>query len=274
MQPRIYTYKITFIDTPYYYYGVHKERYFNEYYMGTPVTHKWCWEFYEAEKQILELFEYSDEGWLEAIGIEVRLIKPVFNIDKWCLNANCARYISLDILRKTAKNNIENKIGIFALSTEELSKFGKKGGSIGGKVSGMNNKMNETGFFKLSKEERIENAKKGGNKCKELCAGIHRLTLDQRRKIQKISVEKQKQNNTGLFGLTKEQRKEIGTKCSEKNKILFAKSYAFLSPTGQLFEGTNISQFCREHNLLNSMMGSVLNGKRKHHKGWRRAYAT
>lgn len=274
MRPRIYTYKITFIDTPYYYYGVHKEKRFNEYYWGTPATNKWCWEFYEPEKQILEFFEYSDEGWLKAQEIEKQLIKPFFNTDKWCLNENCGGIISLEVLRKSGKRNVENKIGIFSLPIEELSKFGKRGGSIGGKIAGMNNKLNGTGFFKLSKEERIKNAKIAGNRCKELGVGAHALTLDQKRKIQKISVEKQKKNNIGIFGLTKERKKEIAIKCGEKNKILFAKSYAFLSPTGELFEGINISQFCREQNLLISMMSCVRNGKRNHHKGWTRAYAT
>lgn len=30
--PRIYVYKITFLEVPHYYYGVHKEDFFNEYY--------------------------------------------------------------------------------------------------------------------------------------------------------------------------------------------------------------------------------------------------
>ena len=40
--PRIYIYKITFDEVLYYYYGVHKEKYFNQEYWGSPVTHKWC----------------------------------------------------------------------------------------------------------------------------------------------------------------------------------------------------------------------------------------
>ena len=51
--PRIYTYKITFEEVPYYYYGVHKEKRFNEEYWGSPHTNKWAWEFYTPKKQIL-----------------------------------------------------------------------------------------------------------------------------------------------------------------------------------------------------------------------------
>jgi len=111
MQPRIYTYKITFEEVPYYYYGVHKEKVFNEKYWGTPVANKWSWELYTPKKQILELFEYSDEGYIQAQKVEARLIKPFFNADKWCLNANC--------------------MGAFSLQSK--SKAGKIGGKIGGK---------------------------------------------------------------------------------------------------------------------------------------------
>ena len=59
--PRIYTYKITFEEVPYYYYGVHKEKIFEEEYWGSPVTNKWAWELYTPKKQILQFFDYTDE---------------------------------------------------------------------------------------------------------------------------------------------------------------------------------------------------------------------
>ena len=101
--PRIYLYKITFEEVPYYYYGVKKEKYFNEEYWGSPITHKWVWDFYTPRKQILEIFPYTDDGWIEAQKIEGRLIKPFFNTDEWCLNENCGGKISLDIRRKTGR---------------------------------------------------------------------------------------------------------------------------------------------------------------------------
>jgi hypothetical protein len=60
--PRIYLYKITFEEVPYYYYGVHKETKFGEEYWGSPKTNKWCWELYTPKKQILQLFDFTDEG--------------------------------------------------------------------------------------------------------------------------------------------------------------------------------------------------------------------
>ena len=103
--PRIYIYKITFEEVLYYYYGVHKEKKFNEYYMGSSITHKWYWNFYTSKKQILQFFDFTDEGWLEAQEVEKRLIKPFYNNDKWCLNEQCGGKISLKMLSEAGKFN-------------------------------------------------------------------------------------------------------------------------------------------------------------------------
>jgi len=183
--PRIYTYKITFEEVPYYYYGVHKEKSFNEEYWGSPVTHKWCWILYNPKKQILELFEYSDEGWLEAVNIEYRLIKPVYQTEKWCLNENCGGKTSLKILRDNGIAQFNMKNGIHAQTIEDRIEMGKKiwkdgkglaslsdeqrkynaalGGATGagGKVVGNLMKKQSRGIFALSKNELSKNGKIG-----------------------------------------------------------------------------------------------------------------
>ena len=219
--PRIYTYKITFEEVPYYYYGVHREKKFGEYYMGSPKTHRWCWEFYTPKKQILEIFPYTDEGWLEAQEVEKRLIKPFYNEDKQCLNKSCGGRISLKILRRTAQKNYELGIGIHGLSTEQrvensrkngqkthelgigvhgrslekMSEDGRKGGILSGKISGEKHKKNKTGIFGRSPEKMSEDGRKGGNKHKE--------------------------NKTGICGLSQEELSEAGklggkVTCSQK----------------------------------------------------------
>jgi hypothetical protein len=195
MKPRIYIYKITFEEVPYYYYGVHKERKYNEYYMGSPVTHKWCWEFYTPKKQILEVFPFTDEGWLEANLIEDRLIKPFYNTDKWCLNESCGAKISLDSRRRggktQSKNNMNLGVGFYGMSREEKFNASRKGGitqgniakelnigifspdyeskrkincSKAGKNGSAKNKENKVGIFSLSKTDLSINGKKGGAK--------------------------------------------------------------------------------------------------------------
>ena len=168
---RIYVYKITFYEVPHYYYGVHKEKKFDEYYMGSPKTHKDFWEKYTPRKEYIEFFEYSDEGYIEARKFEDSLIAPVLN-DEFCLNEHVGGFCSLESCRKGAKKGgnkcKENKIGVFGLSPEERIENSRKAGN--------KTKENKTGIFGLSTEELSEAGKKGGkitgNKCKENKIGI------------------------------------------------------------------------------------------------------
>lgn len=184
--PRIYVYKITFEEVPYYYYGVKKEKYFNEEYWGSPYTNKWCWELYTPKKQILEVFAFTDEGWEEANKVEKRIIKEFYNKDKWCLNENCGGTPSLKIKRRTGKMAKELKTGIFSLTDDEKKENGKK--------SGNKNKELGIGIFNLTKEQLSENGKVGG----------------------KRGVETQRELGLGLFSLTTEQRREIGKEAGKK----------------------------------------------------------
>lgn len=63
--------------------------------MGSPQTHKWKWDFYTPAKQVLEVFEYSDEGWGEANIMEDRLIRPDLN-NPLCLNEACGFGYSIE----------------------------------------------------------------------------------------------------------------------------------------------------------------------------------
>ena len=190
--PRIYTYKITFEEVPYYYYGVHKEKVFGEEYWGSPYTNKWCWELYTPKKQILEFFEFSDVGWSKAQEVETRIVKQFYNTDNWCLNENCGGNISLEVLRATGIKN------------------GKKQGKI--------NFENKIGFFAITKEERIEIGKKSGKKNYEQGIGLAAISKERRSEISRRVVENNKINKVGIFALTKEQMSENGRKNAIKNK--------------------------------------------------------
>lgn len=239
--PRIYLYKITFEEVPYYYYGIHREKKFGEKYWGSPKTNKWCWRLYTPKKQILQIFEYSDEGWFKANEIEKRIVKLFYNTDKWCLNENCAGVSSLkyaSIGGKKAKElglgvhgltlgqrrkngriggnkTKENKQGIFSRTKEEMiehakitltksvrSKAGKKGYS--------------NGLKKLSPEQRSENGKKAGSKTKELGVGIFALTPEKKKenssKGGKVSGKMQKEFGLGIHGLSSEETKNNASK--------------------------------------------------------------
>jgi hypothetical protein len=236
--PRIYIYKITFEEVPYYYYGVHKEKKFDEYYMGTPVTHKWAWDFYTPKKQILQFFELSDEGYLEAQEVEKRLIRPFYNTDKWCLNESCGGMVSVQISRKVGKllgskygkingsivgkRMKEEKKGIFAMTNDEKSELGKR--------NGQKNKENKKGICGLTPEQRKEIAIMGGKvggkivgtMCKELGIGIFSLLPEERSENGKKSGNKHKENKTGICGLSKKEKSiagKLGGKRSAELKV-------------------------------------------------------
>lgn len=209
MQPRIYTYKITFLGTPFYYYGVHKEKKYNEKYFGTPKTNKWCWDFYEFEKQILETFEYSDLGWEEAQNVEKRLIRPFLN-DRFCLNESVGGKSSTEVCRKIGLYCKENKKGIFSLSKEQLQEIGKK--------RGKENYKNGLGIASLSKEQRSKIGKNSGEKNYKNGIGLASISKEKRSDISKKAVEKNKKNKVGIFSLTKEQMIENGRKNGLKNR--------------------------------------------------------
>ena len=153
--------------------------------MGSPVTNKWCWELYTPKKQILEIFPYTDEGWLEANKVERRIIKQFYNTDKWCLNENCAGVISFDILSKSGKLGgqkvYEESKGIHARTKEEMIEFGRKIG----------NKMYEEmkGIFAMSPEERSEISRRGGKKIYEENKGCFSLTDEQKTERSKKSAK-------------------------------------------------------------------------------------
>jgi len=136
MQLRVYTYKVTFEEVPYWYWGVHKENKSNDGYLGSPVTHAWMWEFYTPKLQVLEVFGYSERGWEQAQSVEKRLIRPDLN-NPLCLNERCGGNISLaakSLGGKSAKREDKSKAG------QKGNREGKaQGGAKSGKTNGEQN---------------------------------------------------------------------------------------------------------------------------------------
>jgi hypothetical protein len=253
--PRIYIYKITFEEVLYYYYGVHKEKKFGEYYMGSPYTHKWCWDFYTPKKQILEIFPYTDEGWVEANEIERRLIEPVYNTDEWCLNESCGGVLSLKLRRNVGRRNYELGLGIHGFSKEEKIEYGKRGAKTQQELG--------IGLYGITKEQRIEN----GKKTKELDVGIFGLSTEQKsensRKSGKIGgkkcAETHKRLGIGLYGLTKEQRSKNGKKSAKTNEKNKTGVYSFTPEDRREYvKITNSQQWeCCETGYISTAAGVV-----------------
>jgi hypothetical protein len=47
-----------------------------------------------------------------------------------------------------------------------------------------------------------------------------------------------------------------------------SRTFKVVSPDGQIFEGKNITQFCKQYNLDRGTLSKVVDGKYKQHKGW------
>ena len=188
--PRIYTYKITFEEIPYWYWGVHKEKRFGELYLGSPVTHKWMWKFYTPRIQILEFFPYTDDGWDEAKNVEHRITIPELN-NPYCLNEHCGKAPSLKASSKGGQkanqcrndegksilgvNNgnrtKENQVGIF--DPEYIANGGRE---LHGHRMGTQNYLQGRGIFnpdyRESKEHREMCIRSGHQNLKNK-TGIH-----------------------------------------------------------------------------------------------------
>jgi general stress protein YciG len=202
--PRIYIYKITFEEVSYYYYGVKKEEYYNQEYWGSPYTNKWCWKLYTPKKQILQFFPYTDKGWLEAQEVEKRLIRPVYNTDKWCLNESCGGVFSIAMRKKTGQKVYEDGKGLFSLTPKEKIEVARKGGQ--------KTYEKRIGIFSLTDDERKELGRKNGKITYENKTGIHSLSIEEKRKLgEQTSSQKWQCTETGFItnagNLTKYQKK-------------------------------------------------------------------
>jgi len=168
MNTRIYIYKITFEEVPHWYWGVHKERKYGETYLGTPVSHKWMWEFYTPKVQILQFFD----SWEEAKLIEDRLIRPDLN-KPLCLNEAVGFHMSLESCSRGGHSAVkvakDRCIGFYGPKTEkQLESSRREGAKLsqysvdnGSKV-GQENVILSRGIWGLSKEEQVANSSKAG----------------------------------------------------------------------------------------------------------------
>jgi len=193
MQPRIYTYKVTFEEIPHWYWGVHKEKKYNDGYLGSPVTHRWMWDFYTPRIQILEVFPFTEEGWKDANLVEDRLIKPDLN-NPLCLNEGCGLRVSLSISRKNGARLKEEmhreKDG------EGKSLHAIKMGKVGGKrqprsvkqANGAKARDKKLGMFALTQEERREISRKVGIRQRDQGKGIHLQTVEEKHELGKKSM--------------------------------------------------------------------------------------
>jgi len=164
-----YTYKITFPGMPWFYWGVHTDN--GKPYFGSPCTHKWIWDFYECEIQILEWFETR----AEAEKAEDRLIEWFWN-DPNCLNEHYGSHFSQEGRIRGVQTQQEAGMGIFGeyqpwraeASVKAVEKMRNEGTGLfdievkrkGGKASGEKNIL--SGHIQaLGRKQGVKNVEDG-----------------------------------------------------------------------------------------------------------------
>jgi hypothetical protein len=147
MEPRIYTYKITFKGTNFFYFGIHKERRFDEEYWGSPITHKHIWNEYEPQKEILSLFSSWEEGRIA----ETNLIRSWLDSPE-CLNESCGGFYSLEIIKEAGRKGgvkTDSKPG-------HMSKAGKASGAVWTKAKRESSRRNIDKARLIQKEKKLQ----------------------------------------------------------------------------------------------------------------------
>jgi len=132
-----YTYTIHFVDG-HYYHGYHKHEGVDpltDGYWGSPVTHKEKWLTTMYWKEITGLHETMEE----VTFAEQECIRPVFNTDPFCLNANCngipsteqARKGAIKAGRKTGEFHKTNKTAVCDPANQEKGRQAQRAKGVG-----------------------------------------------------------------------------------------------------------------------------------------------
>lgn len=78
-----------------------------------------------------------------------------------------------------------------------------------------------------------------------------------------------------LYNLGREASKETKSKMSKASLVHRQNSlleFELISPTGEIYTGTNISNFCKQHNLKVPSISQICKGTLKKYKGWTGKY--
>lgn len=236
-----------------------------------------AWDKYgEAnfEFSVLEVVEDKDLV-LEREQYYLDILKPEYNIAKEAKrNADYAKERTLAKLKSHIPWN-KGKSGEYSLgprSQEIKDKISQaqKGRLISletrrkislagiGRISPNKGKeFTEEHKQKLSRAKIGNTIRKGGT-----------LSKEARTKISEANKGKLTKEKNPMWGKihTQEAREKLSR--SHIGKTYIAKPFKVQSPSGVIFEGTNLNEFCRSNDLSPGCMSLVKQGKQNSHKGW------
>ncbi len=126
-------------------------------------------------------------------------------------------------------------------------------------VSGFHNrKHSQETKNKISQTKKNQNLKtihteETKNKISEILTGQKRKPLSEEHK-KRISL------NSKKVSMSDQHKTNL--------KQILSIDFCIKSPDGIIYEGKNVTEFCKLHDLNSRALSSVLNGKRRHHKKW------
>ena len=153
-------------------------------------------------------------------------------------------YVPREQAIENGKKTKEMGVGIFSMTSDELSIFGKSGSTkakeLGVGIFSMTlddfslagKKAYELGLgiHARTKEQMQEHGKITGTNTYHLGIGIHALTSEQKSEMGKIGGEKVKKLGIGIHALTSEQKSEAGKKSASQKWICDETGYISNAP--------------------------------------------
>jgi hypothetical protein len=238
-----YTYTIRFVDG-HYYHGYHKHQGVDpltDGYYGSPVTHKEKWLTTMHWKEITGLYESHPEVQFA----EQQTIRPVFNTDPYCLNANCNGIIP-----------------------PELASIG---GKKSGKIRGENHKRNKTAVCDPLNQE------KGRQTARERRSGFFDTEFQQSEMMQDIRKKNGKKTGTlaavngqlaaARAKIDKRNQARAGTENLKKAHEKMRKPVEITTPEGKTLMFRSISEASKALSIDGSCISSAAKTPGKKTKG-------
>ena len=213
-----YTYTIRFVDG-HYYHGYAKSRGrdpLTDGYFGTPVTNKGKWLTTMYWKEITGTYETLEE----VTFAEQESIRPVFNTDPYCLNANCNGVPTLEQARKGAikagrKSGAHHK----ANNTAVCDPINQEKGRQTARDRGSGFYDEEFQQSVMMKDIRKKNGKKSGDLAAssgQLAEARAKIDPEKRRKAVQETARRLKAEGRGLSSIPYEIRAERSSEVGKK----------------------------------------------------------
>jgi hypothetical protein len=239
-----YTYTIHFVDG-YYYHGYHKHEGVDpltDGYYGSPVTHKEKWLTTMHWKEITGLHETIEQ----VTFAEQENIRPVFNTDPYCLNANCG-----------------------GIPTREQA---VKGARKAGKKAGEDSKKNKTRVCDPVNQE------KGRQTARERGTGFHDPEFQHSPEMVKMRKENGTKSGsiavaTGQIAqaracIDKANQRRAGTENLKKAHAKARKPLEVYTPFGVLLTFDSLTEACKSLKIDMKTLSKVARGENPSYRGY------